>query len=108
MAGAGKVGAMAGGCERGLWVEGSFWLAHAAAGPVALQRAAHAQLLKRVRVCVCVCVCVEPQVMTEAGVRVPYRVGTMIEVPRAALQAASIAKTAEFFSFGTNDLTQMT
>eukprot|EP00198_Chlamydomonas_reinhardtii_P003602 XP_001692938.1 pyruvate phosphate dikinase [Chlamydomonas reinhardtii] len=49
------------------------------------------------------------QVMSESGgVRVPYRVGTMIEVPRAALQAGAIAKTAEFFSFGTNDLTQMT
>jgi len=42
------------------------------------------------------------------GVAVPYKVGTMIEVPRAALQAGSIAKVAEFFSFGTNDLTQMT
>ncbi|GLC41497.1 hypothetical protein PLESTB_001005100 [Pleodorina starrii] len=51
---------------------------------------------------------VAEQVMKEAGVRVPHRVGTMIEVPRAALQAGSIAKTAEFFSFGTNDLTQMT
>ncbi|GFR52346.1 hypothetical protein Agub_g14892 [Astrephomene gubernaculifera] len=49
------------------------------------------------------------QVMSEHGnVRVPYRVGTMIEVPRAALQAGSIATVAEFFSFGTNDLTQMT
>lgn len=38
----------------------------------------------------------------------PLQVGTMIEVPRAALQAGSIAQTAEFFSFGTNDLTQMT
>merc|ERR1719191_2129477 len=37
----------------------------------------------------------------------PYKVGTMIEVPRAALVADSIAKEAEFFSFGTNDLTQM-
>jgi pyruvate,orthophosphate dikinase len=46
--------------------------------------------------------------MAETSVRVPYRVGTMIEVPRAALQAGSIARTAEFFSFGTNDLTQMT
>lgn len=48
------------------------------------------------------------EVMTSAGVQVPHRVGTMIEVPRAALQAGSIAATAEFFSFGTNDLTQMT
>lgn len=39
---------------------------------------------------------------------VPFKVGTMIEVPRAALMAGSIAATAEFFSFGTNDLTQMT
>jgi pyruvate,orthophosphate dikinase len=41
------------------------------------------------------------------GVTVPYTVGTMIEVPRAALVADTIASTAEFFSFGTNDLTQM-
>jgi len=40
--------------------------------------------------------------------RLPYTVGTMIEVPRAALTAGQIAQTAEFFSFGTNDLTQMT
>jgi len=44
----------------------------------------------------------------ERGRTVPYLVGTMIEVPRAALCAGDIAKTAEFFSFGTNDLTQMT
>src|SRR6185369_8885012 len=43
-----------------------------------------------------------------AGVRVAYLLGTMIEVPRAALVAGEIAKEAEFFSFGTNDLTQMT
>ncbi|MFQ5898107.1 MAG: pyruvate, phosphate dikinase [Candidatus Methylomirabilia bacterium] len=48
------------------------------------------------------------QVMGETGVRVPYLVGTMIEVPRAALVADQIAREAEFFSFGTNDLTQMT
>jgi pyruvate,orthophosphate dikinase len=42
------------------------------------------------------------------GASVPYLIGTMIEVPRAALLAGSIAATAEFFSFGTNDLTQMT
>ncbi|MDH7796856.1 MULTISPECIES: pyruvate, phosphate dikinase [unclassified Beijerinckia] len=42
----------------------------------------------------------------ETGVKVPYIVGTMIELPRAALLAGEIAKTAEFFSFGTNDLTQ--
>ncbi|HKW53857.1 MAG TPA: pyruvate, phosphate dikinase [Stellaceae bacterium] len=45
-------------------------------------------------------------VMKEAGVRVPYLVGTMIELPRAVLRAGEIAETAEFFSFGTNDLTQ--
>jgi pyruvate,orthophosphate dikinase len=41
-------------------------------------------------------------------IKVPYLVGTMIEIPRAALTADQIAKNAEFFSFGTNDLTQMT
>ncbi|MFA6866548.1 MAG: pyruvate, phosphate dikinase [Clostridia bacterium] len=48
------------------------------------------------------------QVMAEKGISVAYRVGTMIEIPRAALTADEIAKEAEFFSFGTNDLTQMT
>lgn len=43
-----------------------------------------------------------------SGLRIPYKVGTMIEVPRAALLAAEIAAHADFFSFGTNDLTQMT
>ena len=47
-------------------------------------------------------------VMEEQGVSVPYMFGTMIEIPRAALTAAEIAQTAEFFSFGTNDLTQTT
>ena len=47
-------------------------------------------------------------VFQETGERVEYLVGTMIEVPRAALMAGAIAKEAEFFSFGTNDLTQMT
>ena len=47
-------------------------------------------------------------VMEEKGVKVSYEVGTMIEVPRATLLADEIAKEAEFFSFGTNDLTQMT
>ncbi|MEE9292090.1 MAG: pyruvate, phosphate dikinase [Acidobacteriota bacterium] len=47
-------------------------------------------------------------VFEDAGVRIPYLVGTMIEVPRAALLAGRIALTADFFSFGTNDLTQMT
>src|SRR5208283_2688537 len=44
----------------------------------------------------------------KAGVKLPYLVGTMIEIPRAALIADQIAEAAEFFSFGTNDLTQMT
>jgi pyruvate,orthophosphate dikinase len=48
------------------------------------------------------------EVMKEKGVTFEYLVGTMIEVPRAALTADDIAKTAEFFSFGTNDLTQTT
>lgn len=47
-------------------------------------------------------------VMKETGITVDYLVGTMIEVPRAALTADSIAEKAQFFSFGTNDLTQMT
>jgi pyruvate,orthophosphate dikinase len=47
-------------------------------------------------------------VATETGVAVPYEIGTMIELPRAALRAGDIAKSAEFFSFGTNDLTQTT
>ena len=48
------------------------------------------------------------KVMEENGVEIPYMVGTMIEIPRAALTADEVAKEAEFFSFGTNDLTQMT
>lgn len=48
------------------------------------------------------------QVIKEHGVTLEYKVGTMIEIPRAALTADEIAKEAEFFSFGTNDLTQMT
>ena len=48
------------------------------------------------------------KVMEEKGVKIDYKVGTMIEIPRAALTADEIAKEAEFFSFGTNDLTQMT
>ncbi len=47
-------------------------------------------------------------VLAEAGSDMKYKVGTMIEIPRAALTADEIAKEAEFFSFGTNDLTQMT
>jgi pyruvate, orthophosphate dikinase len=48
------------------------------------------------------------QVMKEKGITVEYQVGTMIEVPRAAITADEIAGEAQFFSFGTNDLTQMT
>ena len=48
------------------------------------------------------------KIIAEAGVDMKYEVGTMIEIPRAALTADEIAKEAEFFSFGTNDLTQMT
>ena len=47
-------------------------------------------------------------VMKEKGVKLEYHVGTMIEIPRAAITADEIAKGAQFFSFGTNDLTQMT
>jgi len=46
------------------------------------------------------------EIMSREGVKVPYHVGAMIELPRAALMAGEIAKSAEFFSFGTNDLTQ--
>ena len=48
------------------------------------------------------------KLIAEAGSSMKYKVGTMIEIPRAALTADEIAKEAEFFSFGTNDLTQMT
>ena len=48
------------------------------------------------------------RMIAEAGVEMRYMVGTMIEIPRACLTADEIAKEAEFFSFGTNDLTQMT
>jgi len=48
------------------------------------------------------------QVCAEEGVEIDFMVGTMIELPRAAMRAGDIAKTAEFFSFGTNDLTQTT
>jgi pyruvate,orthophosphate dikinase len=47
------------------------------------------------------------QVIAETGQKVAYMIGTMIEVPRAALTADEVAREAEFFSFGTNDLTQM-
>jgi pyruvate,orthophosphate dikinase len=48
------------------------------------------------------------RVFEQAKVNIPVKIGTMIEVPRAAIRAAHIAKYADFFSFGTNDLTQMT
>ncbi len=48
------------------------------------------------------------EVIKASGEKLDYKIGTMIEIPRAALTADEIAKTAEFFSFGTNDLTQMT
>jgi pyruvate,orthophosphate dikinase len=48
------------------------------------------------------------RIMDETGVQIKYMVGTMIEIPRAVLVADGIAEVAEFFSFGTNDLTQMT
>ena len=51
---------------------------------------------------------VAADVMKEKGVKVKYLVGTMIEVPRGAVTADEIAHEAEFFSFGTNDLTQLT
>ncbi|BCW89525.1 Pyruvate, phosphate dikinase [Alphaproteobacteria bacterium SO-S41] len=51
---------------------------------------------------------VHAAVSKETGVEVPYLIGTMIELPRAALRAAEIAESADFFSFGTNDLTQTT
>ncbi|MDD5111614.1 MAG: pyruvate, phosphate dikinase [Candidatus Altiarchaeota archaeon] len=54
------------------------------------------------------CVNTADGVIKETGVKVKYKVGTMIEVPRAAVTADEIAEYAEFFSFGTNDLTQMT
>ena len=47
-------------------------------------------------------------VFAAAGTRIAYSVGTMIELPRAALKAGEIAESADFFSFGTNDLTQTT
>ncbi len=51
---------------------------------------------------------VADEIIAASGVDLQYKVGTMIEIPRAALTADEIAKEAEFFSFGTNDLTQMT
>jgi pyruvate,orthophosphate dikinase len=51
---------------------------------------------------------VADEIIAKEKVKLEYKIGTMIEIPRAALTADEIAKTAEFFSFGTNDLTQMT
>ncbi len=51
---------------------------------------------------------VAKEVMTEKGIEIDYKFGTMIEIPRAAVTADQVARYAEFFSFGTNDLTQMT
>jgi len=51
---------------------------------------------------------VADEIIKKAKSKVKYLVGTMIEIPRAALTADKVAETAEFFSFGTNDLTQMT
>jgi pyruvate,orthophosphate dikinase len=51
---------------------------------------------------------VAKDVMIEKGIKVDYKFGTMIEIPRACLTANEIAKHSDFFSFGTNDLTQMT
>src|SRR5438309_1667047 len=67
------------------------------AGTVAELRTVHAELKP-----------VAEAVQKEMGVRVPYKFGTMIEIPRAALTAGEIAQEAEFFSFVTNDLTQTT
>ncbi|RIK65935.1 MAG: pyruvate, phosphate dikinase [Planctomycetota bacterium] len=50
---------------------------------------------------------VAEDILSSAGVKIPYLVGTMIETPRAAVTAAKVAEVADFFSFGTNDLTQM-
>ena len=61
--------------------------------------------LKYVKAIVCA---TADEVIKEAGVNLKYHVGTMIEIPRAALLSDEIAQEAEFFSFGTNDLTQMT
>ncbi len=61
--------------------------------------------LKYVKATICA---TADKLIKEAGVEMKYHVGTMIEIPRAALLSDEIAKEAEFFSFGTNDLTQMT
>jgi len=61
--------------------------------------------LARVRECV---EAVADEVLAEAGLAIDYRVGTVIELPRAALATGEIAEVADFFSFGTNDLTRTT
>ena len=63
---------------------------------------------KELAVCRTYVVEVAEDVLTRFGCSIDYKVGTMIELPRAAIQAGAIAKQADFFSFGTNDLTQMT
>ncbi|MDJ0924537.1 MAG: pyruvate, phosphate dikinase, partial [Acidimicrobiia bacterium] len=65
----------------------------------------HVKELERVKGIV---VDVAEKVMEERGVKVEYQVGTMVETPRAAMTAGPLAREAEFFSFGTNDLTQTT
>ena len=55
-----------------------------------------------------ICEAQKAAVEAKFGVKIDYKYGTMIEIPRAAILADKMAKTAEFFSFGTNDLTQMT
>ena len=64
--------------------------------------------VKELAYCKKTVVAVADSLIKEAGVQIDYQVGTMIEIPRAALTADEIAKEAEFFCFGTNDLTQMT
>jgi pyruvate,orthophosphate dikinase len=64
--------------------------------------------VKELKYCKETVVATADAVIKEAGVKLEYEVGTMIEIPRAALTADEIAKEAEFFCFGTNDLTQMT
>ncbi len=63
---------------------------------------------KELKYCKDVVVKTANEVMEEKGVKLDFHVGTMIEIPRAAITADEIAEEAEFFSFGTNDLTQMT